>query len=88
MVVVFHTQGGDELMWDNHGEYVSWQNSVALANAGNDYGPQFGPANPRSFYYEPQLLGCGHTSEDCDGVECGRILQEPPDLDYWLGQNP
>jgi hypothetical protein len=42
------------MTWDTYGEYVSWQNSVKLATAGNDYGPQFGPAEPPSYYWIPE----------------------------------
>ncbi len=58
-----------------------------LATGGNAYGPQFGPANPPEYYYEPKTLACGHSEEDCDGVECGYPGDVPVDYDDWLGRN-
>lgn len=73
MVVVLHTHGGDELMWDVFGEQVDWQFQVKLAN----YVP--GPLNPRSYYYEPGIFPCGCSEEDTDGLDCGHgHINYPP----------
>lgn len=70
-------------------DHTAYRNQVALATGGNAYGPQFGPANPPEYYYEPRTLECGHSEEDCDGVECGyRASDEvPADYDDWMGVN-
>ena len=62
-------------MWETYAEYVSWQNDVILATTGHDYGPQFGPAEPRE-YDGPSILPCGHSWEDCDGG-CDYEPEEP-----------
>ena len=70
-------------------DHNAYRNQVLLATGGNDYGPQFGPANPPSYYYVAQILPCGHSEEDCDGRECGYWDGEvPPDYDFWLGTTP
>jgi hypothetical protein len=61
-----------------------YRNQVLLATAGNAYGPQFGPAEPRE--YIPQILECGHSEEDCDGTECGWNPEPPADYEFWLGE--
>lgn len=58
---------------------IANRNAVLLATAGNDYGPQFGAALPASYYWEPRILDCGHSEEDCDGIECGRLPQHSAD---------
>lgn len=60
-----------------------YHTQVALAN----YVP--GPLNPPDYYWEPRILDCGHSEEDCDGIECGNGIPEvPADYDFWQGVNP
>jgi hypothetical protein len=76
-------------MWDSYpGGYQGYQNQILLATGGNAYGPQFGPAEPRE--YEPQMLECGCSEEDCDGFECGHspYYDMPEDYHFWQGTTP
>lgn len=62
-------------MWDSYpGGYQSYLNGITLATGGNDYGPQFGPAEPREYDDCP----CANGQED----ECSEHYdpgQEPLD---------
>jgi hypothetical protein len=68
---------------------VGYRSQVLLATAGHAYGPQFGPANPPEFYYEPRILACGCSEEDCNGLDCGRnpMREVPADYEFWLGES-
>jgi hypothetical protein len=71
----------EEVMSDWYIDPVAMHNQNVLANGGNFVGPQQGPTLPRDYYWEPRILDCGHSEEDCDGIECGILAQEPdPDL--------
>jgi hypothetical protein len=53
-----------------HLDSREYRNQVKLAN----HVP--GPLNPPEYYYEPRVLPCGHSEEDCDSIECGYEPQE------------
>lgn len=61
--------------WDSsQGFYVdtnALRTQQILATGGNAYGPQFGPAEPASYYYVAEHFPCGCSEEDTDGIDCG-----------------
>ena len=69
-------------MWETTADYHRVRNNVLLATAGNAYGPQFGPAYPPSYDYEPERFACGCSSEDTDGVDCGHAGINYPAEEY------